>query len=179
MAPERVTSLRSPFPRYCVCEYNTAPSMKCRSGRTSRWRHCVDLLEIWTSNLSFQTRTPYRSTNVNFFMVYIAAYFCPNRRYKRYLLLTNLPPSTICRAPGTLWRHKVTKHLFWLFAALLIRKNTLWKWGQGTTALLHLVSPSFIAQETTKGNLRSLSQAASCPPFYHARWRLHTVPFFC
>ena len=29
----------------------------------------------------------------------------------------------------------------------------------------------------SKGTFRSSSQAATCPPVYHTRWRLHTVPF--
>ena len=28
-----------------------------------------------------------------------------------------------------------------------------------------------------EGTFWSSSQAATCPPVYHARWRLHTVPF--
>ena len=38
-------------------------------------------------------------------------------------------------------------------------------------------SPSCLGQETAKGPFRSSSQAATCPPVYHTRWRLHTVPF--
>ena len=29
----------------------------------------------------------------------------------------------------------------------------------------------------SEGTFRSSSQAATCPPVYHTRWRLHTVPF--
>ena len=28
----------------------------------------------------------------------------------------------------------------------------------------------------SEGTFRSSSQAATCPPVYHTRWRLHTVP---
>ena len=30
-----------------------------------------------------------------------------------------------------------------------------------------------------KRTFRSSSQAATCPPVYHTRWRLHTLPFNC
>ena len=30
--------------------------------------------------------------------------------------------------------------------------------------------------EDSEGTFRSSSQAATCPPVYHTRWRLHTVP---
>ena len=30
--------------------------------------------------------------------------------------------------------------------------------------------------EVSEGTFRSSSQAATCPPVYHTRWRLHTVP---
>ena len=29
----------------------------------------------------------------------------------------------------------------------------------------------------SKGTVRSSSQTVTCPPLYHTRWRLHTVPF--
>ena len=31
--------------------------------------------------------------------------------------------------------------------------------------------------EDSEGTFRSSSQAATCPPVYHTRWRLHTVLF--
>ena len=37
-------------------------------------------------------------------------------------------------------------------------------------------SPSYLGQETAKGPFGLPSQAATCPPVYHTRWRLHTVP---
>ena len=37
-------------------------------------------------------------------------------------------------------------------------------------------SPSCLGQETAKGTFRSSNQAATCPPVYHTRRRLHPVP---
>ena len=33
--------------------------------------------------------------------------------------------------------------------------------------------------EDSEGTFRSSSQAATCPPVYHTRWRFHTVPLQC
>ena len=42
--------------------------------------------------------------------------------------------------------------------------------------VIKFYSPSCLGQKTAKGPWSS-SQAATCPPVYHTRWRLHTVPF--
>ena len=45
------------------------------------------------------------------------------------------------------------------------------------TLVITFYSPICLVQETAKGPFRSSSQAATFPPVYCKRWKLHSVPF--
>ena len=45
-----------------------------------------------------------------------------------------------------------------------------------TVIAITIYSPSCLGQETAKGPFGLPSQAATCPPVYYTRWRLHTLP---